>query len=285
MVLPSGTIERWAHDYVVSDVLATKLAPPRPPTAVCEGLPTLRIEAPGRPPELVPTDRAKRPRSLRDPRKRAALLHTFFHHELQAAELMCWAVLAFPETPAAFKRGLVAIAGDEIRHMNLYAEHIARLGCAIGDFPVRDWFWSRIPRVSSASEFVATMGIGFEGGNLDHTRRFAAAFREVGDDEGAALQELVAREEIAHVAFASHWFRELEGELSFERWTRALPEPLSPLLMRGDPLDRDARRAGGFDDAFLDALSRWPCAPDPSGAALGSESDRADRGSAREGRE
>jgi uncharacterized ferritin-like protein (DUF455 family) len=258
--LPAGSLERFAYDYVTSSQLTEKLALSRLPETVLEGLAPLRIAGPGRAAELrVSTEKTKTPRpgALRDPKRRAELLHTFFHHELQAAELMCWAILAFPETPAAFKRGLFGVCQDEIRHMRMYAAHIKALGCALGDFPVRDWFWARAPAAATPAAFVALMGLGFEAGNLDHTRRFAERFRAAGDEAGAVLQETVAREEIPHVAFAAHWFRRFEGELSFERWCAALPPPLSPMVMRGDPIDRAARAQAGFPEPFLDALERW----------------------------
>jgi uncharacterized ferritin-like protein (DUF455 family) len=257
---PPGTFQRWAHDYIVGVALGDKLAPPPIPEHAAPEREVLRIARPGRPPELrVSVDKTKTPGAgaLREPRRRAELLHTFLHHELQAAELMCWAVLAFPDTPEAFQRGLLGICRDEIRHMRMYAAHIESLGCRIGDFPVRDWFWSRVPAATSPSAFLAVMGLGFEAGNLDHTRRFAERFRSAGDERGARLQEVVAHEEIAHVAFAGHWFRHFEGELSFQRWCAALPTPLSPMVMRGDPLDREARAQAGMDKTFLDALERW----------------------------
>ncbi len=258
--LPAGSLERFAYDYVMSTQLTEKLELSPLPETVLAGLSPLRIPRPGRPAELrVSTDKTKTPGAgaLRDPKRRAALLHTFFHHELQAAELMCWAILAFPDTPAAFKRGLLGICQDEIRHMRMYAAHIEALGCALGDFPVRDWFWARAPAAATPAAFLALMGLGFEAGNLDHTRRFAERFRAAGDEMGARLQETVAREEIPHVAFAAHWFRRFEGDLSFERWCAALPSPLSPMVMRGDPIDRAARTQAGFPEPFLDALERW----------------------------
>jgi len=256
----SGTLERWAYDYVVSEDLQHKLAPPAPPQAHDELPRPLRLTRPGRPVELQPaTGRSKTPSAgaLRDPMKRAELLHTFLHHELQAAELMCWAVLAFPQTPHAFKRGLMNICGDEIRHMGLYAEHIERLGASVGAFSVRDWFWARIPSATTPAAFLAAMGLGFEAANLDHTQRFAERFRAAGDEQGARMQERVGREEIAHVAFAAHWFRQLEGTLSFDTGSAALPEPLSPMVLRGDPIDRQARAAATLDEPVLDALQRW----------------------------
>jgi uncharacterized ferritin-like protein (DUF455 family) len=264
--LPEGSLEHWAYAYVTSEQLAHKLTPPPlPPSfAAPEGsvaLEPLRIDEPGRPPELSVTwDKYKAPKTseaLKDPRKRAHLLHTFLHHELQAAELMCWAVLAFPASPESFRRGLFGICLDEIRHMRLYEQHIEALGHRVGEFPVRDWFWERAPKAATALEFVALMGLGFEAGNLDHTARFARMFREASDERGAVLQELVGEEEVSHVAFGAHWFRVFSGDLTFEQWRKTLPSPLSPMLMRGKPLSREARKRAGLDDAFLDELERW----------------------------
>ncbi len=258
---PPDTIERWAWDYVVATDLAHKLAPPPCPSRVAEDdAPVRRIERPGRPPELVANDRrfkTPRPGALKVPERRAELLHTFLHHELQAAELMCWAILAFPEAPRAFKVGLAAIARDEVRHMALYREAIESYGQRVGAFPVNDWFWERVPRATSAASFVATLGIGFEGANLDHALRFAEHFRNVGDERGAAIQEQVHAEEIPHVRFAMHWFVVFTGRDDFAGWAASLPAPLSPLLMRGSPIRREPRLRAGLSATFLDELERW----------------------------
>lgn len=269
---PAGTVERWAWDYLSSNDLAYKLAPPAPPRE-WEAGPPRRVEAPGRPQELRIAARGTKtpgPEALRAPEKRAALVHTFLHHELQAAELFAWAILAFPDAPAAFRAGLLTVALDEIRHMAMYAEHLEALGSRVGAFPVRDWFWERVPRATSPAHFAAAMGVGFEGANLDHTARFAERFRAVGDEVGARIQERVGEEEIPHVRFALHWLGRLAGkapgEVSFADWTARLPPPLSPTVMRGVPLNREARRRAGLSDAFVEELSAWifdPHAPGP----------------------
>jgi uncharacterized ferritin-like protein (DUF455 family) len=187
------------------------------------------------------------------------VVHTFLHHELQAAELMCWAILAFPESSPKFRSGLAKIACDEVRHMNLYAEHLVSLGSSFGAFPVRDWFWERVPKAETAAHFVATMGMGFEGGNLDHTLRFAERFRSSGDLEGARLQEIIFEEEIPHVRFALSSFRAMTGRDDFASWARHLPPPLSPMVMRGNPLERDGRSRAGFSAGFVDELAQWQC--------------------------
>jgi uncharacterized ferritin-like protein (DUF455 family) len=254
---------------VTSTSLAYKFAPPPLPSASdpADGdVAPCRLSAPGRPPELRGSWRKyKAPRSaaaLRAENKRAELLHTFLHHELQAAELMCWAALAFPETPASFRRGLLKICLDEVRHMGLYAARVRELGFEVGAFPVRDWFWQRAPAARTPAAFLALMSLGFEAGNLDHSARYVALFRAAGDDDSAALQALVGHEELAHVAFGAHWFRLFAGPLEFGRWCAALPPPLSPMVMRGRPLARAARRQVGFEERFLDELEAWqPASP------------------------
>ncbi len=253
----SGTAARWALDYVRATSLEQKLTAPPDLLDFEPSQTPLRVDAPGRPAELRVVARAKKTRGLSGEEGRARAMHTFFHHELQAAELMAWALLAFPETPTAFRQGLVRIAGDEIRHMRIYREQVERLGFAIGAFDVRDWFWERVPSAQSPAAFLAVMGLGLESANLEHAATYAAKFREVGDAAGARAQELVGLEEIAHVRFGVSWFERFAGRLDFETWRRALPPPLTPLLMRGAQLARQARARAGQPEHFLNELEAW----------------------------
>lgn len=265
---PEGTFERWAWDYVTGDVLARKLAPSPLPHGSAEGegawepAPvSRRALRPGRPATLVQA--AKKPKTptgqaLRDPHKRAQLLHVFLHHELQAAELFCWATLTFVDAPRALRLGWLRLALDEARHMRLYEAELARLGHALGDFPVRDWFWERVPACPSALSFLALVGVGFEGGNLDHGARFAVMLEEAGDPSAAAVERRVAEEEVAHVRFAVRWIEKLGGALEpFDAFRALLPPPLSPIVLRGAPIAREARREAGLSESFVDALERY----------------------------
>lgn len=253
----TATIDRWALDYVASTSLAHKTSPPPVPTTWAASPAPIRVASPGRPMALRIEERAHKTRGLTTPFGRARALHAFWHHELQAAELMLWAALAFADAPVEFREGLVRIALDEIRHMAIYAAQIERLGSRVGDFPVRDWFWQRVPACADPASFCAVMGLGLESANLDHSSAFAQKFRDVGDEEGARAQELVGLEEIAHARFGAVWFQRFAGALDFDAWSAKLPPPLSPLLMRGRPLQRIARKKAGQSDLFLDALERW----------------------------
>jgi uncharacterized ferritin-like protein (DUF455 family) len=251
------TIERWALAYVRSTSLEEKLAPSMPPTRWARSGTPIRIDAPGRPEALTVHVKASKQRGFSSPHGRARAMHTFFHHELQAAELFAFALLAYPEAPEALRAGMLRIMLDEIRHANLYAERVRALGYEVGAFAVRDWFWERIPACPDILSFLATMGLGFEAGNLDHASRYERIFRDVGDAASAETQAIVGRDEIMHVRFGAEWWRTLHGALTFDRWREALPSPLSPMLMRGATLDLTARRKAGLDEEFLGALAAW----------------------------
>lgn len=202
--------------------------------------------------------------ALVEAKPRAQLMATFMHHELQAAELFAWAALAFPETPREFRSGLLRLASEELGHLHLYQDHLARLGYRVGDFPVRDWFWQRLSDCPSPLAFVALQGVGFEGANLDHSARFAEAFDQAGDAQGAEILRRVCKDEESHVEFACHWFEVFGKEsLTIESWSRALPTLITPGLFRGKPINRMGRLAAGLSQEFIDAIDSSPSATLP----------------------
>jgi len=219
---------------------------------------------PGRSPHLDVRDRAERiprPGALVHASARAKLLHVFLHHEVQAAELCAWAIASFPDAPADLREGLWRVLEDEARHARMYAGRLAALGHRYGDFPVRDWFWARVPTCRTVRQYTALMGLGFEGGNLEHAERFEGALRSAGDDASAELVARVGREEVAHVHFAGRWFVRLGGAADrrsggpdYDAWRADLPAPLTPALLQGRPLAREPRRRAGLGEAFLDRL-------------------------------
>lgn len=255
---PYASIEAWAHAYVTTTNLDHKRSPPPPPIQWAP--PSHSFEAPnqpGRPAELTVVAKARSGYGAKSHEARARTLHTFLHHELQAAELMAWALLRFRDTEETFRRGLLRICLDEVRHLGLYVRLLETRGVTWGTYPVRDWFWQRVPTCRTPLQFVALMGLGVESANLEHAARFADEFARNGDEEAAIVQRIVETDEISHVAFGRHWFEQWHGALEFEQWRAQLPHPLSPLLMRSLPLNREARRRAGLDERFLAALETW----------------------------
>ena len=264
------TIRDYALGLVAGETLAAKLAPPPAELAVEDPGPPLRLAAPGRPAALaiVPGRAARVPpiAGMRDVAQRVRILHALANHELQATELFAWALLAFPDAPVAFRRGLVAILADEQRHFALYDARLAAHGAGFGDHPVTGHFWNKLDHLTGPLEFVCAMGLTFEAANLDFAGDYAAAARACGDDATAAALDQVHADEIRHVHFGWTWLRRLAGDVDpWQAYNAHVRHPLGPRRARGARLDKDARRRAGFDEAFIEALAQTPPTR-PSGA-------------------
>lgn len=249
----------FAHQIVTGNTLAQKLAAPPPELSFAGAPPALRIARPGRPDNLriVPGRHARVPpiEGMRDPAQRVRILHALANHELQAVELFAWALLAYPETPASFRRGLVAILGDEQRHLAAYLRRIEALGAQFGDHPVTGHFWNQIDQFSGPLEFVCAMGLTFEQANLDFCGDYAAAARGCGDQATADVLDQVHSDEIRHVRFAWIWLQRLAGDTPpWDAYNAHVRFPLGPARARGAHLDREARRRAGIDESFIAAL-------------------------------
>ncbi|HUS28744.1 MAG TPA: DUF455 family protein [Kofleriaceae bacterium] len=253
------TARDYALAIVSGDTLDAKLVAPPADLQLEDSSEALRITAPGRPANLaiVSSRDARVPpiQGMKDRSQRARILHALANHELQAIELFAWALLAYPDAPIAFRRGLVAILADEQRHLALYMQRLAAHGASFGDHAVTGHFWNKLDHLTTPLEFVCAMGLTFENANLDFAGDYAAAARAAGDVDTATVLDQVHTDEIAHVHFGWVWLRRLGGD--GDAWAAYLANikfPLGPNRARGARFDRDARRRAGFDEAFIDKL-------------------------------
>lgn len=222
-----------------------------------------RPALPGRPPELHFCGRREsppmpHPDTLGDPGRRAVAHHIMANHELQALEVMAFVLLAFPEAPAEFRRGLVQIMADEQRHTRLHLDRLDDLGWRFGAIPVNGYFWKKAQAFHSLLDYLAGLPLTFEGGNLDHTLEFEAWFEHAGDTRSAGIMRAIHRDEIRHVAFGLHWLRALKpsGMSDWDAYTAHLQWPLRPEKSRGNTFHRAPRLAAGMEPDFIDRLER-----------------------------
>jgi uncharacterized ferritin-like protein (DUF455 family) len=103
-----------------------------------------------------------------------------------------------------------------------------------------------------------------EARGLDVTPAMIVKLREAGDEATAAILELILREEIAHVAAGSRWYRwccevhDIEPRAMFRE---LLAEYARPVLH--GPFNLAARRSAGFDDEELASLMQLDAQPKP----------------------
>jgi uncharacterized ferritin-like protein (DUF455 family) len=264
------TVREYAESLVAAETLAAKLAPPPPGLADDDRGGGTSVAAPGRPPELafalggagskVARAPMPRPTQLGLARKRAVCLHRFANHELQAVEIMAWALLAYPESPPAFRRGLLATLAEEQVHLGLYVERLAALGVPFGSLPVNDYFWGKVKDLESPLHYLAAMGLTFEAANLDHSIAYQAAFAREGDAESARILARVHEDEIGHVRFAVAWTNRLKdpSRSDLECYLEHVRFPLGLNRAKGPELRIETRVQAGFSPSFLAAIERAP---------------------------
>jgi uncharacterized ferritin-like protein (DUF455 family) len=216
------------------------------------------IGAPGRPakPRLVSARQVPH-RGLGTDEGRAALVHAVAHIELNAIDLAWDAVYRFRGMPDTYYRDWASCAHDEARHFALLSARLAELGYAYGDFDAHNGLWEMAEK--TASHDTARMALVprvLEARGLDVTPGMIERLRGVGDERTIAVLEVILREEVAHVAAGTRWFRwccERDGSDPFDTFFALLRDYMG-VSLRG-PFNLPARLEAGFVEAELDRLA------------------------------
>lgn len=221
------------------------------------------IAMPGRPdrPRLV-HPRALPKRGFGTAEGRAAFVHAIAHIEFNAIDLAWDAVYRFRDLPDAFYADWVQVAADEARHFAMLRERLRALGYDYGDFDAHNGLWEMAEK--TAHDGLARMALVprvLEARGLDVTPGMIVKLRALGDEATAGILDVILREEIAHVAAGSRWFRwycRRAGVDPAPRFRELLGEYARAVLY--GPFNFDARSAAGFDDAELEALRQFDAA-------------------------
>lgn len=218
------------------------------------------IRMPGRPerPLLVhPRDLPKR--GFGSEEGRAAFVHAIAHIEFNAIDLAWDAVYRFRGLPAQFYADWVSVAADEARHFELLRTRLHELGYDYGDFDAHNGLWEMAEK--TAHDGLARMALVprvLEARGLDVTPGMIVKLRSIGDTATVAILETILREEVAHVAAGSHWYRwycECAGIDPGPRFRELLAEYARAVLY--GPFNFEARSAAGFDDEELRMLETF----------------------------
>lgn len=240
------THEAW-QAFLAGELRPSEDAPPPEP-----------IAAPGRPlrPLLVPSRQVPH-RGLGTPEGRAALVHAVAHIEFNAINLAWDAVYRFRGKPDAYYRDWASCANDEARHFAMLSARLAELGHAYGDFDAHNGLWEMAEK--TAHHDTARMALVprvLEARGLDVTPGMIERLRSVGDESTVDILEVILREEVAHVAAGTRWFRhccERDGIDPRDTFLDLLRDYMGASL-RG-PFNRPARLEAGFDEEELERLT------------------------------
>jgi len=218
---------------------------------------------PGRPdlPTLVQPG-ALRQRAVGTPDGHASLIHALTHIEANAINLALDIVWRYAGMPEAFYRDWWQVALEEALHFELLQAHLQSLGYAYGDFPAHDGLWEMAQRTQH--DLLARLALvprTLEARGLDATPAIRNKLMSIGDKSGAAILDIILRDEIGHVATGNRWYaalcqqRGLDPVQTYADLARTHAAP----VLKG-PFNLSARRAAGFSETELTALCGTPLA-------------------------
>jgi uncharacterized ferritin-like protein (DUF455 family) len=222
---------------------------------------------PGRSSFLLPSPKQIKfpsPQFLEQEEKRAITLHAFANHELQAIELMAFAILFYPHHTQElihFKKQLYLSLCDEQKHFQLYIQRIQQLGYQFGDFPINDFFLRYLPSMNTPSQFVAMMNLTFEQANLDFAFEYQQHFLKIQDLQSSQILEQVLKDEIVHVkrgAKSLNDWRQISSpsETCWDYYCSQLPPHINPDRAKGKYFQKQYRLQAGLDEHFIEQLSQ-----------------------------
>lgn len=250
-------VREWAERILTADRLEDKLVCPE---TISDGVagPPLIITEPSRPPGMGFQKRLKEEKlptttRLSEADNRAICLHRFCGHELLAVEMMAYALLAFPEAPKHFRKGLVNTLKEEQEHVRLYMTRLEEMGVRFGDLPLYRHFWAHVKFFTSPLHYVSTVSLTFEMANLDFAPHYNRVFTQHGDLESAALMERIFKDEISHVSFGYRWLKRFKSpnQSEWDSWAGAQSPLLSPRRARGSCLNVAGRERAGIPDEWI----------------------------------
>ena len=245
-----------AKQILSSENLEDKLFTPDIITDLNPGTP-LFWDTPARAQDMIFTRRDKKDKlpkhSLDKDEHRAVCLHRFAGHELLAVEIMAFALLAFPDAPKTFRKGLITTLLEEQEHVRLYQKELARFGCKLGDLPLFKHFWKLTPHMTDISKYVSITSLTLEMANLDFAPYYGSLFEKAGDLESAQLMKRIFQDEIKNVAFGYGWLKKYQKDtnLPHQEWLSHLPDLVPPHRAKGPVFNTEGRKKAGLSEEFI----------------------------------
>jgi len=162
----------------------------------------------------------------------------------------------FADMPDEYYFDWLKVAAEEALHFSLLSSHLQSMGYVYGDFSGHDTLWEMVAKTQD--DVLARMALvprTMEARGLDAAPSTRNKLNQVGDAAGAAIIDLILRDEIGHVAIGNRWFaylcqqRNLDPIQCYADLTLRYKAP----KLRA-PFNMEARRAAGFSENELQIL-------------------------------
>jgi uncharacterized ferritin-like protein (DUF455 family) len=130
------------------------------------------------------------------------------------------------------------------------------MGYQYGDFNAHASLWEMAEKTKD--DVLARMALvprTMEARGLDASPALRNKLAQIGDEEAAAILDIILRDEIGHVAIGNHWFNYLCAQRQLEpisTYANLAKQYQAPTPRK--PFNHSARLAAGFTEAELDWL-------------------------------
>jgi uncharacterized ferritin-like protein (DUF455 family) len=141
------------------------------------------------------------------PEKNTEFLHRQMNEEINGMEMAARNLSDFPNAPWELRMSIARQCCDEARHVDMFRRLVVKLGKQVGSYPVMNFQYRIVCRISSLAGRLAVQNKTFEAGGIDAVALAITEAAQIGDSDLVDLFEFQAADEITHVRFANEHLR------------------------------------------------------------------------------
>ncbi len=208
-----------------------------------------RVDIPGRPnkPNLVLPKQLKK-RKMHTEKGIRAFYHAVAHIEFNAINLAWDAVYRFTDMPKQYYLDWAQVGQEESKHFKMLNDYLHDLDSGYGEFDAHNGLWEMAVKTDgSVLERMALVPRVLEARGLDVTPPMLKKLKQLKDERGFALLNIILKEEVDHVRKGNNWYHylcELESLDSIKTF-ETLVDKYFMGKIRG-PFNREQRLQAGF---------------------------------------
>jgi len=193
-------------------------------------------------------------------------LHRQMNEEINGLEISARNLADFPNAPWQLRMSMARQCWDEARHIEAFRACFERRGAIVGQYPVMNFQYRLITRISSLIGRLAVQNRSFEAAGIDAIQKeVTEGSRREGRGDLEELFDAQLADEVQHVRYANVWIKRLMdegGAAAVFELTRAVSAANDALkIIAGEaatvyPVAEGVRREAGFTEEEIEAAKR-----------------------------
>lgn len=210
--------------------------------------------------QVVRRDRELAEFEATDPRAPREAVHRHMSNEITSLDIAAGCIAEFSDVPWELRMELARQCWDEARHIEALHRRLVELGGHKGEFPISTFEWSITAAIDNLVGRLASQNRTFEAGAMDVVAESLPLWRQIGDEQTAAVLDAILADEVQHVRFANRWIRKLAAEdrrvlLKVAMAVRFVAQVNTMLQPKAGEINVVGKRLDGFGDDRVPAVN------------------------------